>query len=210
MAAHAQGTQPLLALAQQGHQQVLDVLASVVAPQQQATDVVGELVAPVGAGQHAAGGLAVERAGVFRRGGHGAELAGHRHGPRQVVIETVDGANQQALRIVQQAPFGNLVGHGPGLGQGGLFVRPRGRVARLEELQDALAHLRGRLAGEGDRQDFLRRLDHGQQPEVAFDQQGGLARTGRGLDDDRTLRFDGQLPLPGITHRRPPEGSRAR
>ena len=64
---------------------------------------------------------------------------------------------------------------------------------RAQRRQDALAHLGGRLAREGHRQD-VRRIDAGpQQVDVAIDEHARLAGAGRGLERDVEARIDGPL-----------------
>ena len=64
-------------------------------------------------------------------------------------------------------------------------------------LQHALAHLRRRLDGEGDGEDFFRLLHRLQQLDVAAHQQLGLARAGGRLDDERAPRVEGGGAGPG-------------
>ena len=54
----------------------------------------------------------------------------------------------------------------------------------------ALAHFSGRLAGKRNGQHGVGFLLASQQPQVALDQQFGLARTCGGLDDERALRVE--------------------
>jgi hypothetical protein len=71
--------------------------------------------------------------------------------------------------------------------EGDALVRRLGQHAAARALQafgDALAHLAGRLVGEGDGDDFLGLVGDRQQAQVALRQQLGLAGAGRRLDDE--------------------------
>ena len=62
----------------------------------------------------------------------------------------------------------------------------------------ALAHFRGRLAREGDRQDVARRDAGFEQPHVAIDQDARLAGARRRLEGDVPQRIDRQPPRPRV------------
>ena len=191
---------PLLAPGQEAGQQVFDVLAAVVAPVEQARQIRRQLVTAVRQRQHVARRLAIQRLGVVRWRRHRAQGACHRHGAGQVVIEAVDGADQQPLRVFPQAPFRHLRLYCPGAGERILLVSGGGFEGRVEIPQDAVLHLRRRLAGEGDGEDLLGGLRHRQQAQVALHQQRGFSGAGRCLDDHRTLRLYGGVAGFVISH----------
>ncbi len=53
----------------------------------------------------------------------------------------------------------------------------------------------GGLAGEGQRQNFFRFLNLGQQGQIPFQENGGLAGAGRGLNVDTEARINGLMAL---------------
>ncbi len=72
----------------------------------------------------------------------------------------------------------------------------------VEPREDAIAHLGGGLASEGDRQDVAR-LDAGaNQVDVAVDEHVRLARAGRGLEHDIQARVDRGRAIGGVGQRR--------
>ncbi len=68
----------------------------------------------------------------------------------------------------------------------------------LEILDQAIAHLRCRLAGEGNGQNFFGAFTTGQQFQYALGQQFRLTRPGRCLDTAGQAGIQGHLPFPGI------------
>jgi hypothetical protein len=108
-------------------------------------------------GERAHRSIPVVTARVFHHRRLRAELRGHRHLAHERRTEGVDGLDPQAV---------------------GDFLRVRGLV------ENPLAHLRRRLDGEGDGEDFLGLLHDAEQVDVALHQELGLARARRRLDDE--------------------------
>ena len=120
----------------------------------------------------------VELACVVDRLGQRAEARQHRHLARKRRAERIDGLDAQPRRVGGEriAAFGELLEH-------------------------ALAHLGRGLARERDGDDLLG-LDHRvEQREIALDQELGLARAGRRLDDERARRIERARALGGIRRR---------
>ena len=61
----------------------------------------------------------------------------------------------------------------------------------FQALDDALAHFRGRLAGERDREDVIRLDARAQQVDVPLDEHARLAGSGRRFEHDVLRRIDG-------------------
>ncbi len=144
--------QPLLALSQQACQQVLQALAEVIAPLEQALHGGREGVGAADQAQHAPRSLAVERRRIVGRRRDGPQGAGHRHGAGEVVVETVDGADEEPLRVLQQPPGRHPVTNRTGPVHGALLVGLIGLESGIQIAKHALAHLGRRLAGKGDGQ----------------------------------------------------------
>ena len=152
----------------------------------------------------------VEELRGFREWGEAAARAGeHREGAGDLGTDRVDGAQVEAVGLVEQVPAEQAVARKDGLGEGAGFaleiVRDRAEVRRsrghklkdhlrfglglggsAEMREHAIAHLGGGLQGEGDGEKLLRLLDGiiGEQLEEALDEQAGLARARGGLDDE--------------------------
>ena len=62
------------------------------------------------------------------------------------------------------------------------------RLRSFQCLNNPVAHLGSRLAGEGDGNDLFRRINDCKQAQVTPDQQLGLPGTGRRLDDKGQIR----------------------
>ena len=118
------------------------------------------------------------RLGLVGDGEAGGEAGLERELAQQRVAERVDGADGDvADAIAQRQPA-----RAPRVALGG-------GAAQLRD--DALAHLGGGLAGEGDGQD-VRGIDaDAQQVDVALHQHRRLAGAGRGLEHDVVARIDG-------------------
>ena len=120
-----------------------------------------------------------------------AEAGQQRHLPRQAGGERINRRDAQPRRVGKQIP--------PQLGiayqrcqrqfaRDLLVCRERigdGLHCRRQVIENARAHFRRRLVGEGDGDDFFRLIDGRQQAQIALRQQLGLARSGRGFDDER-------------------------
>ena len=131
----------------------------------------------------------------------------HQHG-----AERVDCLDAQARRVLGQPPFQPVVlGNGfpcelPGVG----FMRRIGARSggASQGRDDAMAHLRGSLAGEGNGHDGLRPIHLCQQGQEPLDQQFGLAGPCGRLDDERPGGIDCVKTLLlvrcGFNHGRPP------
>jgi len=119
-----------------------------------------------------------------------AEPGQHGHLARQRGAQRVDGLDAQPRRVRRDTPPGLGVARERGsreLDRRSL-VLARGRLcgARVRErVQHALAHLAGGLAGEGDGDDLLGMLHAREQPQVALDQELGLAGARWRLHDER-------------------------
>ena len=137
---------------------------------------------------------------------------------RKPHVEGVDGLDAQPPRIAEQVPAepaidGQCV---PRQLQRALMqtVRPAAAVARrAQRTEDAVAHFRCGLAREGDGEHGLGRLHRRQQREVASRQELGLARTGRGLDDEAPRHVERRLARPlvrlaQVSHRLRPRPQR--
>ena len=72
--------------------------------------------------------------------------------------------------------------------------------SRGECCQYAVAHLRRCLARERDRDDLFGQLNRRQQRQIALDEQFGLARSRRRLDDEGQAGLQGALTLRCIAH----------
>jgi hypothetical protein len=84
----------------------------------------------------------------------------------------------------------NIVGQAPGA----MFVLPFRLITLCprQGLQQAMTHLGGGFAGEGNGENFVRTTDSSEQRQKTLGQKFGLARTGRSLDDERTFRVQGE------------------
>ena len=113
----------------------------------------------------------------------------HQHG-----AERIDRLDAHPRRMLGQPPAQPVVtGNGfprelPGKG----FVWRRGPWSggASQGRDDAMAHLRGRLAGKGNGHDRLRPVYPGQQGQEPLDQQFGLAGSRGRLDDERPGRIE--------------------
>jgi len=145
-------------------------------------------------------GAAVVRLGVGGDAGLAAQARQQRHLARQLAAQRVQGGDAQPCWLLQQAPLALalVLQHLPPELVGALAVRLGGGVAQggqLEAADDALAHLRRRLVGEGQGDDLLGFLDVLQQRQEALRQQLGFAGPGRGLDDEAAAGVDGQFAV---------------
>ncbi len=143
----------------------------------------GQLRITLGIDQGAAGRTAIDFPGRVGDEQCATGLCGDRKLTRQSEIEGIDRLNSQPSGVIGQIPAS----------------QPRVAQSRLRECQetrpvrtlcvdfasqgphDARAHLRGCLAGEGDRKDFFRLVDFSEQAQQSLRQHGGLARSGRCL-----------------------------
>ena len=160
--AGAEGAAPLIPLSEKIGEQSLQALLVMVLPVEQDTYRMLSLVMLALQGQRSTGGFFIEHPGIIGRIWYGTELARHRHGPCQVVIETVDGANEQSMGIVPQLPALDGIPQRAGDRYHRLFVGSVAFVGRVEQLENPFAHLRRGFAGKGDGQDGFRLLHAGQ------------------------------------------------
>ncbi len=154
----------------------------------------------------AADGFGVEGGGV-RGGGAGAAGAGEdRQAGGDVHGERVDGADVEAVGLVEEAPglfrAAGVVAVEYGLCEGaGLAVEGvggwSGPVGGEELGEDALVELGGGFAGEGDGEDLGRVGDvvGREQFEESLHKQAGLAGAGGGFDDEGPGDVEGLLAL---------------
>ena len=180
--------QPLVAHLEHVRDQLLRALDVVVEVPQHGCDVKRPRLLRVEPGERAARRLGVERVRVVQRLGLRAEAGGERQLAREPVAERIDGLDAQPVGVFGDAPAGGAVTGARGARElpGGALVRCPGRGAVLragERLQHAHSHLRRRLLREGDGDDLLGRIHAREQCEVTLDQQLGLARARRRLDD---------------------------
>jgi len=121
------------------------------------------------------------------------------------VAERVDGLDAQTVGILGDAPARGAVPFARSAGEfpGHALVRFFGRGAILrpgESLQHPHAHLRRRFLRKGDRDDLLGRIHAREQRKVALDEQLGLARAGRRLDDEGARGVERFAPRPRVLH----------
>ena len=159
---------------------------------------------------------AIERARIVHERRGSADPRRQRQAPCEPVIEAVDRLHVQARGIVLEAPVRVAAALERGRGMAVQFpralicVRRQGLSGEFERGNDAVAHLGRRLARERDRDDLLRPLHVGEQPQVAHRQEGRLAGAGGCLHDAGAGRLHGALPRLAVErdevmrHRRPP------
>ena len=182
--------QPLVAASELGDQELFElsqIAVQVPVDDPQSPDDRRALLVVQGR-QGAPRRLAVQGFGGLGDLGNGAEMGEHRHLPGEGGAQAIDGLHPQPRRTVRELPAERLV-PGPGghaqkpevLAVHLLGLRPVGQPQRGE---DAMAHLRRGLAGEGDGDDLLGRLHRGEEPKEAPRQQLGLPGARRRLDDE--------------------------
>ena len=194
---------PLLAPCQHLHQQVLQALPVIVEVQHQGGHIGGGRVPLIHLPEQVRHRLGIQLVGIVQQRRLATEFAEHRHLPGQGTAEAVYRLDVEAGDIPFQLPVVALIGRQrrPGEFPGNLLVRVlAGRVAArsLQGLDHPAAHFRGGLAGKGNRQHLLGSLDPRQQPEIALDQQFGLAGARRGADTKAAARVDGEGTLGGV------------
>ena len=164
--------------------------------------------------------VAIKRCSAFLEVRRGAETACERRLPHQARAQRVDGMDLQARRMRGELPAQARV-----LCQRGarelvraLLERAVARCSRrghAQRLDYPLAHLGGRLAGEGHGDDALRAIHSRKQCEKALHEQSRFSRPGGRLDQKRAsdvergvargavLRGKGHRIHGSVTHRRP-------
>ena len=190
-----QRRQPLITPRQHVDQQVDHTLAVAIQMRQQRGGILGHgsLVSILGLqhGQRGAGRFTIQLAGILDRLGLRAKARQHRHLPRQRSTQRIDGLQPQPGNIRFDLPvtFGIALQYRPRQIPGQCFVPHIGRTGcracLVQGLQHPPPHLTRRLAGEGHGDDFLRFIHLRQQHQQSLYQQLGLARTSRGLHDER-------------------------
>ncbi len=196
--------QPDLARSQHPGDQPRKLPRLVIQGPRQALQWRGPLAALLQRSDQAPCRLAIERRCVVDQRRRHADARRQRQPSRQPVVEPVDGLHMQARRIALELPAERTTPRQrrsrecvrfllvrPGIG--GQRLRRRSQCAH-----DAVAHLRGRLAREGNGDDLLRAVHGREQAQVAQRQQAGLAGARRGLDDERSRGIHRLAPDPGI------------
>ncbi len=127
-----------------------------------------------------------------------AEAGSKRRLSREARRERIDRLDGKPRRMEDELPAVASIGVERGAcerARAPLVCRRRFRFPlRLRERShDALAHLPRRLAGERHRHDLFRTLDARQEREEALDQELGLPRSGRRLDEERSTRIERAL-----------------
>ena len=188
---------PLVPGAQHDAQQLLDSPEVIVQVGKQDGYGPGHLLGrPFGIqhGYRPAGRARVQVSRVIHRPERRAHAGDPGHPAHQHGAERVDRLDAQACRMLGQPPVQPVVlGNGfprelPGVG----FVRRRGPWSggACQGRDDAMAHLRGRLAGKGNGHDGLWPVHSCQQGQEPLDEQFGLAGPRGRLDDERPGRVE--------------------
>ena len=104
------------------------------------------------------------------------------------MVERVDGLHAQPRGIAQQLPAARSIALRYRLQQRRFDAgNEHAGLGGLQRLENAMVHLGRRLTREGDRQNLLGRIDHRKQRQESRGQHGGLARTRRRLQQQRTM-----------------------
>ncbi len=186
--------QPVRALAQHVRQQALDLAPAIVQPLEEQLQVGGKLRILFRRQQRLARRELVELLGTGAEHELAAGAGGDRKLTREPEIEGIDGLDAQPAGILRQAPAARLRALQRGGGEHAQALA-LGIIVRLsaQRPQYPGAHLRGRPAREGDREDLLRLIDHGEESQQPLREDGGLAGTGGRLQQDRQAGVDRTL-----------------
>ena len=212
-----QQPQPLIAPRQQRREQLLELVAIVadVAQQRAQARARARASSPATARDAAARRLAIQIVGLVDDVGRGHAVGEHGQLPREPGIERVERVDAQPLRLREQLPIVRAVARDDGAREveRRSFVRLRARLVvggGAQRAQHAAAHLGGGLARERDGDDLLGLLHRREQREIALDQELGLARARRRLDDERLRRVERRLARRRVAHRAHQRGTAPR
>ena len=202
--------QPVSALSQHVREQPLDVVPMVVETLEQQLGGCAEHGIGLRGEQRAARRTPIQLPRRLGDPQRAAGAGGDRQLAREPIGERVDGLDSQRARVLLEIPAARRA----------MAQRRRGERAQLpgarvigctlpaQRLGHAGAHLGRGLAREGDGEDRARLVHRAQQAQEALREHGGLAGSGRRLQQDRALRVEGALAGLGIgtgelIHRRP-------
>ncbi len=177
--------QPVGPLLQHQDQQILEARPVIIQPPKQQLHRCHQVRIGEGPFEHAPRRRGVQRPGRLGDLEPQSAARGDRQLRRECLAVGIDRHHAQARRRFQQSPVALVVPAQCGRRKRRLeFAPARALARRLQCVQNASAHLQGRLAREGDGEDFLRRIDMGEQRQQAAAQHRGLARTGRRLQQE--------------------------
>ena len=153
----------------------------------------------------AARGLAIQVVGLVDDGGGRNAVRQHGQLPREPGVERIERVDTQALRLLEQrhsssrsramtARASSKAVRSCGCSLGAVVGRSAQRA------QHAAAHFGSRFAREGDGDDLLGLLHGREQREVALDQELGLARARRRLNDERLRWIERSFARGGVAH----------
>ena len=177
---HTQVVQPLVAPGQHIGQQLGQAFAVIVPVSQQQSQGVPRGIRALQFLQQIPGGFVIQLAGILGHGHAGPQAREQRRLSCQILTEGINGAHPQTPGVRQQLPALLPV---PGQGcQSQLpclpfigIIRQGVRGSHAQGGNDAVAHFRSRLAGEGDGHDLFRVLHPGQQHQKTLGEQSCLS-----------------------------------
>ena len=193
---------PLIAQGEHVRDQRFAVGEIAVAVEQEVTQgVVEDGIAAAQQQQCAPGSFAVERLRILGRGQAATASGEDGEGARNLRADGVDGADVEAVRLLQQRPpkLPAALQHGEGESEG-LAVEIAGGVGRrvvvagcFKTGEHAVAHLGGGLFSEGDGENLFRLADGrvGEEFEEAMNEQRSLAGAGGRFDDEGAMDVEG-------------------